>query len=139
MGGTGILALSRDKTDNFTLAVAATATSFQESINGQAVKQLFRLNPQFEFEPGKPRPKIVYDPLVPLSTQDIVAMLGLFEKAGWDLSKQGGIRDAIIKNLGLPDYIEQEVQMRLCRSMEMPHREPAGWQERAGCDYGQHA
>ena len=110
MGGTGSLALSRDKTDNFTLAVAATATSFQESINSQAVKQLFRLNPQFEFKPGQPRPKIVYDPLVPLSTQDVVALLSLFEKAGWDLSKQGGIRDAIIKNLGLPDYIEQEVQ-----------------------------
>ena len=110
MGGTGSLALSRDKTDNFTLAVAATATSFQESINGQAVKQLFRLNPQFEFKPGQPRPKIVYDPLVPLNTQDIVALLSLFEKAGWDLSRQAGIRDAIIKNLGLPDYIEQEVQ-----------------------------
>ena len=110
MGGTGSLALSRDKTDNFTLAVAATATSFQESINGQAVKQLFRLNPEFEFKPGQPRPKIVYDPLVPLSTQDVVALLSLFEKAGWDLSKQGGIRDAIIKNLGLPDYIEDEVQ-----------------------------
>jgi len=39
-----------------------------------------------------------------------VALLSLFEKAGWDLSAQGGIRDAIIKNLGLPDYIEQEVQ-----------------------------
>lgn len=110
MGGTGSLALSRDKTDNFTLAVAATATSFQESINSQAVKQLFRLNPQFEFEPGQPKPKIVYDPLVPLSTQDVVALLSLFEKAGWDLSKQGGIRDALIKNLGLPDYIEQEAQ-----------------------------
>jgi hypothetical protein len=113
MGGTGSLALSRDKTDNFTLAVAATATSFQESVNSQAVKQLFRLNPQFEFEKGQPRPRIVYDPLVPLSTQDIVALLSLFEKAGWDLSKQGGIRDAIIKNLGLPDYIEDEVQSGL--------------------------
>ncbi len=113
MGGTGSLALSRDKTDNFTLAVAATATSFQESINSQGVKQLFRLNPDFEFEKGQPRPKIVYDPLVPLSTQDIVAILSLFERAGWDLSKQAGIRDAIIKNLGLPDYIEQEVDEEL--------------------------
>ncbi len=113
LGGTGSLALSRDKTDNFTLAVAATATSFQESINSQGVKQLFRLNPEFEFEKGQPRPKIVYDPLVPLSTQDIVAILTLFERAGWDLSKQGGIRDAIIKNLGLPDYIEQETNDEL--------------------------
>jgi hypothetical protein len=56
MGGTGSLALSRDKTDNFTLAVAATLTSFQESINGQAVKQLFRLNPRFEFRPGQASP-----------------------------------------------------------------------------------
>ncbi len=47
---------------------------------------------------------------MPLNAQDLVALLSLFEKAGWDLSKQGGIRDAIIKNLGLPDYIEQEVQ-----------------------------
>jgi hypothetical protein len=47
---------------------------------------------------------------VPLSTQDVVAILGLFEKAGWDLSKQGEIRDAIIKSLGLPVYIEDEVQ-----------------------------
>ncbi len=113
MGGTGSLALSRDKTDNFTLAVAATLTSFQESINQQGVKQLFKLNPQFEFEKGKPRPKIVYDPLVPLSTQDVVAILGLFEKSGWDLSKQAGIRDAIIENLGLPKYIEQEVDEEL--------------------------
>ncbi len=113
MGGTGSLALSRDKTDNFTLAVAATATAFQESINSQAVKQLFALNPQFEFEKGQPRPKIVYDPLVPLNTQDIVAMLSLFERAGWDLSKQAGIRDAIIKNLGLPSYVEDEVQSEL--------------------------
>lgn len=113
MGGTGSLALSRDKTDNFTLAVAATATSFQESINSQAVKQLFRLNPQFEFEPGQPKPKIVYDPLVPLATQDIAALLSLFEKCGWDMSKQGGIRDAIIKNLGLPDYIEDETNSEL--------------------------
>jgi len=113
MGGTGSLALSRDKTDNFTLAVAATLTSFQESINQQGVKQLFKLNPQFEFEPGQPKPKIVYDPLVPLSTQDVVAILTLFEKSGWDLSKQAGIRDAIIKNLGLPDYIEQQVDEEL--------------------------
>lgn len=109
MGGTGSLALSRDKTDNFTLAVAATLQSFQESINQQGVKQLFKLNPQFEFEPKQPRPKIVYDPLVPLSTQDVVAILSLFEKSGWDLSKQAGIRDAIIENLGLPKYIEQEI------------------------------
>ena len=113
MGGTGSLALSRDKTDNFTLAVAATLTSFQESINAQAVKQLFRLNPQIEFERGQPRPQIVYDPLVPLSISDVVAFLSLFEKAGWDLSKQAGIRDALIDNLGLPKYIEQEVDEEL--------------------------
>jgi hypothetical protein len=70
MGGTGSLALSRDKTDNFTLAVDATLTAFMESINQQAVRQLFRLNPQFEFEKGKPKPRIVYDPIVPISTQD---------------------------------------------------------------------
>jgi hypothetical protein len=120
MGGTGSLALSRDKTDNFTLAVAATATSFMESINSQAVKQLFRLNPQFEFRPGQPKPKIIYDPLVPLSTQDVVALLSLFEKAGWDLSKQGGIRDALIKNLGLPDYIEDDVQEGLQEHGDSP-------------------
>jgi len=120
MGGTGSLALSRDKTDNFTLAVAAVANSFQESINQQAVRQLFRLNPQFEFERGQPKPKIVYDPLVPLSTQDIVAVLGLFEKSGWDMSKQAGIRDAIIKNMGLPDYIEQEIEEKLQEHGDAP-------------------
>lgn len=120
MGGTGSLALSRDKTDNFTLAVAATANSFMESINGQVVKQLFKLNPQYEFERGKPRPKIVYDPLVPLSTQDVVAVLGLFEKSGWPLDKQSGIRDAIIKNLGLPDYIEQETNDALQEHGDSP-------------------
>jgi predicted RNA-binding protein with PIN domain len=120
MGGTGSLALSRDKTDNFTLAVAATLTSFQESINQQAVRQLFRLNPQIEFEKGQQRPRIVYDPLVPLNTQDIVAVLSLFEKAGWDMSKQAGIRDAIIKNMGLPEYIEQETQEKLQEHGDSP-------------------
>lgn len=120
MGGSGSLALSRDKTDNFTLAVTATATAFQESINSQGVKQLFKLNPQFEFERGKPRPKIVFDPLVPMSTQDVVAMLSLFEKAGWDLSQQAGIRDAIVKNLGLPDYIEQQTTEALQEHGDAP-------------------
>jgi hypothetical protein len=49
---------------------------------------------------------------VPLNTQDIVALLSLFEKACKDLSRRGG-SDAIIKNPGLPDYIEQEVQVGL--------------------------
>jgi hypothetical protein len=96
------------------------ANSFMESINQQAVRQLFRLNPQFEFERGQPKPRIVYDPLVPLSTQDVVAMLGLFEKAGWSLEGQGGIRDAIIKNLGLPDYIEQETDEKLQEHGDAP-------------------
>ena len=139
MGGTGSLALSRDKTDNFTLAVAATATSFQESINSQAVKQLFKLNPQFEFERGKPRPKIVYDPLVPLSTQDVVAMLGLFEKAGWDLSKQGEIRDAIIKSLGLPVYIEQETNEALQEHGDAPIESLLDGKSSLDAIMGQHA
>lgn len=113
MGGTGSLALSRDKTDNFTLAIEANLQSFQESINNQAVERLFALNQQFEFEKGKPKPRIVYDPIVPISTQDVVAILGLFEKSGWDLSKQAGIRDTIISNLGLPKYIEQAVDEEL--------------------------
>jgi hypothetical protein len=120
MGGTGSLALSRDKTDNFTLAVDATLTAFMESINSQAVRQLFRLNPQFEFEPGQPKPRIVYDPIVPISTADVVAILGLFEKAGWDLSKQGGIRDTVISNLGLPNYIEDEAKESLNEHGDSP-------------------
>ncbi len=120
MGGTGSLALSRDKTDNFTLAVDATLTAFMESINQQAVRQLFRLNPQFEFEKGKPKPRMVYDPIVPISTQDVVAILGLFEKSGWDLSKQAGIRDTIISNLGLPNYIEQDVDEKLTEHGDAP-------------------
>jgi hypothetical protein len=120
MGGTGSLALSRDKTDNFTLAVEANLQSFQESINNQAVQRLFALNPQFEFEKGKPKPRIVYDPIVPISTQDVVAILGLFEKSGWDLSKQAGIRDTIISNLGLPSYVEQEVDETLQEHGDSP-------------------
>ena len=120
MGGTGSLALSRDKTDNFTLAVAATLSSIQDSINQQAVRQLFQLNPQFEFEKKQPKSRIVYDPLVPLSTTDVVAILGLFEKAGWSLDKQSGIRDAIIKNLGLPDYIEQQTEETLQENGDNP-------------------
>jgi len=113
MGGTGSLALSRDKTDNFTLSVGATLEAFKESINGQGVTQLFALNPQFEFEKDQPLPEIAYDPLVPLSVQDVVAMLTLFEKSGWDLSKQAGIRDALLKSLGLPEYVEQDVDEEL--------------------------
>ena len=55
----------------------------------------------------------MYDPLVPLSISDVVAFLSLFEKAGWNLEKQAGIRDALIDNLGLPKYIEQEVDEEL--------------------------
>jgi hypothetical protein len=110
MGNSGSLALSRDKTDNFTLAVEANLQSFQESINNQAVRRLFALNPQFEFEKKQPIPRIVYDPIVPIATQDVVAILSLFEKAGWDLSQQRGIRDTIIDNLGLPNYVEDETK-----------------------------
>jgi hypothetical protein len=110
MGNSGSLALSRDKTDNFTLAVEANLQSFQESINNQAVRRLFALNPQFEFEKKRPIPRIVYDPIVPIATQDVVAILSLFEKAGWDLSQQRGIRDTIIDNLGLPNYVEDETK-----------------------------
>ena len=49
-----------------------------------------------------------------------MALLSLFEKAGWDLSKQGGIRDALIKNLGLPDYIEDDVQEGLQEHGDSP-------------------
>lgn len=110
MGGTGSLALSRDKTDNFTLAVAATCTSFQESINNQAVRQLFRLNPQFEFDRNQPLPRIIYDPLVPLNTQDVVAVLSMFERVGWRLDDQATIRDAILRSLGLPEFVEAKVR-----------------------------
>lgn len=120
MGGTGSLALSRDKTDNFTLAVDATLAAFMESINQQAVRQLFRLNPQFEFEKGQPKPRIVYDPIVPISTQDVVAILSLFEKAGWSLEKQVGIRDTIVNNLGLPSYVEEQTQEQLKEHGDSP-------------------
>lgn len=120
MGGSGSLALSRDKTDNFTLAVEANLQSFQESINSQAVKRLFVLNPQFEFEKGAPKPRIVYDPIVPMATQDVVAILSLFERAGWDLSRQAGIRDTIVENLGLPDYIEEQTNEALQEHGDAP-------------------
>jgi hypothetical protein len=104
MGGSGSLALSRDKTDNFTLAIEAIADSFESSINSQLVRQLFRLNPQFEDLEALPR--IVHDPIVPLSTQDIVAVLGFFEKAGLNIASQPGLRDTILQNMGLPPWIE---------------------------------
>ena len=72
------------------------------------------------------------DPLVPLNTQDIVALLSLFEKACKDLSRREG-SDAIIKKLGLPDKIEQEVQVGL---IKQPYRKYsmsiAGWYDKPG-------
>ena len=65
-------------------------------------------------------PRIVYDPIVPIATQDVVAILSLFEKAGWDLSQQKGIRDTIIDNLGLPNYVEQETNDALQEHGDSP-------------------
>lgn len=105
MGGSGSLALSRDKTDNFTLSVSAILDAFESSINDQLVKQLFRLNPQFSNL--KELPRIVHDPVVPLSTNDVATIISLFEKAGWSLANQSAIRDMILQSIGLPDYEEQ--------------------------------
>lgn len=102
--GGGSLALSRDKTDNFTLAVTACLDSFENSINTQLTRQLFRLNPQFEDLDELPR--IVHDPVVPLNTNDIMAIISLFEKAGWGLKNQTTIRDTVLQAIGLPDYEE---------------------------------
>jgi len=49
-----------------------------------------------------------------------VAILSLFEKAGWDLSQQKGIRDTIIDNLGLPNYVEQETNDALQEHGDSP-------------------
>lgn len=103
--GGGSLALSRDKTDNFTLAVTACLDAFESSINDQVVKRLFRLNPRFEDLDELPR--IVHDPVVPLSTGDVATIISLFEKAGWSLGDQSTIRDTILQAIGLPDYEEQ--------------------------------
>ena len=61
-----------------------------------------------------------------------MALLSLFEKARKDLSRRGG-SDAIIKNPGLPDYTEQEVQVGL---IKQPYRKYsmaiAGWYDKPG-------
>mgnify|MGYP001173726727 CR=1 FL=1 len=104
--GGGSLALSRDKTDNFTLAVTAYLDAFEASINNQLVPRLFRLNPQFEDLTALP--KVIHEPVVPLSTADISAVVNLFHTVGWDLSNQRTIRDAILYNVGLPEYEDPE-------------------------------
>lgn len=103
--GGGSLALSRDKTDNFTLAVTACLDAFENSINTQLVHQTFRLNPQFE--DLDELPQIVHDPIVPLNTADVATVISLFEKAGWGLQDQTTIRDTVLQSIGLPDYEEK--------------------------------
>ena len=122
MGSSGSLALSRDKTDNFTLSVSAILDAFESSINDQLVKQLFRLNP--EFEDLKKLPKIVHDPVVPLSTSDVATIISLFEKAGWELKSQSTIRDTILQSIGLPDYEEQTALES--DASAVPGKEPGG-------------
>jgi hypothetical protein len=98
--GGGSFALSKDKTDNFTLAITSYLDAFEESINNQAVRRIFKLNPQFEDVEVLPR--IVHTPIVPIDMRDVGMILGMFKGVGWDISDDQKIKNAILDELGLP-------------------------------------
>jgi hypothetical protein len=101
--GGGSFALSRDKTDNFTQAITAYLDAFQESINNQAVRRLFKLNP--EFAGLEVLPRIVHTPIIPINIGDVSAVLSGFKAHGWDLTKEANsedIKNAVLDAVGLP-------------------------------------
>lgn len=107
--GGGSFALSRDKTDNFSLAITSYLDSFQESINSQAVRQLFRLNP--EFDDLEVLPKIVHDPIIPININEVMAVLSGFKSHGWDLTKEANaeeIKNAVMDAVGLPKAAQKD-------------------------------
>ena len=106
--GGGSFALSRDKTDNFSLAITSLLDLFQESINNQAVKRLFKLNPEFNLEV---LPRIVHDPIVPININEVAAVLSGFKGIGWDLTKEANseeIKNAILEAVGLPKAAKKD-------------------------------
>ena len=101
--GGGSFALSRDKTDNFSLAITAYLDSMEESLNNQAVRRLFKLNP--EFDNLEVLPRIVHDPIVPININEVSAVLAGFKGIGWDLTREANadeIKNAILDAVGLP-------------------------------------
>jgi hypothetical protein len=101
--GGGSFALSRDKTDNFSLAITAYLDAIEESINNQAVRRLFKLNP--EFDNLETLPRIVHDPIIPININEVSAVLSGFKGMGWDLTKEANaeeIKNAILDAVGLP-------------------------------------
>lgn len=97
--GGGSFALSKDKTDNFSLAITAYLDAFEDSINAQAVTRLFELNPQFDCEV---LPKIVHTDIVPIDMREVAMVLGGFRGVGWDISEDEEIKNFILDDLGLP-------------------------------------
>jgi hypothetical protein len=101
--GGGSFALSKDKTDNFSQAVTAYLDAFEESINNQAVRRLFKLNP--EFANIKILPRIVHEPIIPISINEAIAVLSGLKNQGWDLTKETNaeeIKNAVLDAAGLP-------------------------------------
>jgi len=107
--GGGSFALSRDKTDNFTLAITSYLDAFEESINNQAVRRLFKLNP--EFDNLEVLPRIVHDPIIPVNISEVSAVLAGFKGIGWDLTKEANaeeIKNAILDAVGLPKAAQKD-------------------------------
>lgn len=107
--GGGSFALSRDKTDNFTLAITAYLDAIEESLNNQAVRRLFKLNP--EFDNLEVLPRIVHDPIVPININEVSAVLSGFKGMGWDLTKEANaeeIKNAILEAVGLPKAAQKD-------------------------------
>ena len=100
---------SRDKTDNFTLAITAYLDAIEESLNNQAVRRLFKLNP--EFDNLEVLPRIVHDPIVPININEVSAVLSGFKGMGWDLTQEANaeeIKNAILEAVGLPKAAQKD-------------------------------
>jgi hypothetical protein len=107
--GGGSFALSRDKTDNFTLAITSYLDSLEESINNQAVRRLYKLNP--EFDKLEVLPRIKHEPIVPINVNEVIAVINSFKGVGWDLTKETNaddIKNTILDGVGLPKAAEKE-------------------------------
>jgi len=115
--GGGSFALSKDKTDNFTLAITSYLDAFENSINNQAVPRLFKLNPQFKC---KVLPRIVHDDIVPLDMREIAQFLGIFKNIGWDISEDEKIRDFVLDKMGLPKSTRGKVAAAIQQQPKAP-------------------
>lgn len=124
--GGGSFALSKDKTDNFSQAVTAYLDAFEESINNQAVRRLFKLNP--EFEDVEVLPKIVHDPIIPININEVVAIMTGFLNHGWRLSAEVNgeeIKNAILNAAGLPKAAQKQAPNDTGKQIANPEEKEA--------------